>query len=402
MNINEKIVNVLRKIGGAETLPVGGVPYEHTDEKKTTKLGYFLLFLMISLGLAQGQGFIDGVASNIKDPQYFSPCTTYLQGLITSRGAEGYSGYYGYGDLASFNNCQFSPTEIKFDVPAVVNEAKPLAQGYFNKTKATQDAQTVLYHMQETARSAKDDYSMALSETTANIKTPVFDSTGIKGSVNLARQAVAEAESILAVAKGNESVARGTLVNFVNANKAPFLAAQASYENTMRLTELFRALLQFVLIAPLFIFALRRYFRSARVGSQFAIIWAGIAVLFALLFAEVLTLFIYRIIPMRLLQELFLFFAQFEFLVTIGRYLLLLAAPVIFGGIVYFIQKRAYNPAAVTMRAYKGRKCTGCSMKITESMRHCPVCGTVLKSVCVSCGKDRIAGLKFCDQCGKE
>jgi hypothetical protein len=159
-------------------------------------------------------------------------------------------------------------------------------------------------------------------------------------------------------------------------------------------------LLSLLFVLPLFLYALRRYFSWKREDSPYTIIVGALLGAFSVLLLQVVGMFLYEIIPRRIIQLLIEFFTQFAFLRYVLYYGSVLLVIVLFGGIVYYIQKTVFSREAVALRSLKDRKCPICSFSIDLSMKHCPKCGHRLQSECASCHGMRFEDLPVCHQCG--
>lgn len=395
------------------------VPYEEIQEKKTTKLGLVLLIIMVILGVWQGQGFISSLGSTIQDPQRISSCGQYLYNtlpradpsILWQQSQYGYSyapyttpAYqYGYDysyTKNSLTNCAYSRLEEKYTIPSIITQIRPIFNALQVLQEEVSQLQNSLYAVQSKIGNEKQNYSITLQEKEANEQNTVYDKNNIKTSLSdLEKERLSLQEQI--DAKQKEIDDKTTqITNIVVQNRSSIENLYAEYGSAMKLVLFERALLLLLLISPILYLTIRKYFKQKRENSEYSIIWAAIATIFAILFAQVAFGFIYEIIPHQLLQKLLAFFAQFAFLVVIGQYLLLLLTPVIFGGIVYVIQKKIYNKKAVMIRALKSHKCPSCTMSLHESDRYCPVCHYQIKEECLSCKGQRVVGLAYCPTCG--
>lgn len=381
------------------------VPYEEIQERKTTKLGFILLILMVIIGVSQGQSFIHALSQNIPSPQNISYCGYYLKNLVDTKvGPNTYGSYsmygnYGYGDISK---CQYSDLEIKYSIENIIEEINPLSEKSKSLQNELQTLNAALYASQNQINNEKQNYGISLQEKIAQEGLTVYDRSKIKSDLtqleiqydSLKRQIDSKNSEITENNNAISSVAQRNSTAIGNVFR--------EYSSKNKLVEFERALLLLLLISPVLYLTSKRYFRYKRENSQYTIIWAAVTTIFALLFAQVFFVFIYKVLPIELINKLLEFFAQFGFLVTIGQYILLFAVPAIFGGIVYWIQKKVYNKQAVMRRALKNHKCPSCEMTLRESDRYCPVCSYQIKEKCSNCGLDRIVGLAFCPSCGSK
>ena len=393
----------------ATETPKAFVPYEEVQEKNTTGLGYFLLIIMVVVGLWQGQGFIDSLKQNIPNPENISYCGSYLKTLVDSKNINNsynnYSYYanYGYGYGYNDNNlskCIYSNFEKKYSIENVINDIIPLQAKALTLQSTLQSLESQSYQVQSDINLQKQNYSISLQEKIAQENGTVYDKNSVKSGLSQAQIQYSTIGNQKAQTQADLNDVNKSIYDIAIKNSTAINNVFDEYSSAVKLVEFERALFLLLLISPVLFLTIRKYFKHKRENSQYTVIWSAVSIIFALLFMEVLFVFIYKIIPRELIAKLIAFFAQFAFLVTIGQYLLLFIGPVIFGGIVYWIQKKIYNKEAVMIRSLKNHKCPSCTMNLRESDRFCPVCHYQIKDKCVSCGGDRVVGLAYCPSCG--
>ena len=184
LNKTEKTKN------SAEEIDKPFAPYEEIQEKKTTKLGYILLIIMVIIGLWQGQGFISSLASNIPKPQDISYCGNYLKGLIASNGniKSNYSNYRNsyYGGIDNLPNCTYSEIENKYSLKNIVGEIMPLQSKVSVLQMELQNLDSQFYQVQNSINQQKQDYIIALQEKIAKEDGTVYDKSGVKSGLSQA------------------------------------------------------------------------------------------------------------------------------------------------------------------------------------------------------------------------
>lgn len=377
------------------------VPYEEIQERKTTKLGFFLLIVMVILGVSQGQGFIKALSRNIPNPQSISYCGFYLNDIIGAKNGVNKDYFsYRYNGSRDISVCPYSNIERNYGIENIIREITPYSQKTVSLEKDLRNLEDALRSVQIQINKEKQNYGISLQEKIAQEGTTVYDKSQIK--LGLAQLQIQEETLKTQINYKNSEIKQNNndLYNVVAKNATAIRNVFEDYASKTKLVEFERALLLLLLIAPALYFTLKKYLQYKRENSQYTIIWAAVTAIFALLFAQVFFRFIYKVLPVELINKLIEFFAQFSFLVTIGQYLLLFIVPVVFGTIVYWIQKKVYNKQAVMRRALKSHKCPSCEMALRESDRYCPVCNYQIKEKCNNCGLDRIVGLAFCPSCG--
>jgi hypothetical protein len=377
-------------------------PYEEVSEKKTTKLGYFLLLIMVILGVWQGQGFISSLASNIKSPDSMSSCAYYFKNIVDKKNnTDSYNQNYYYGYSGNgIKNCVYNTFEKENSFPAIVAEISPLVQKVETLNKSLEYSRNSSYNTSNSINNLKQNYNISLNEKIAGEGDTVYDKTEVKQGLSQNESRLDFINKNIAELESDIKQTNTQIENIVLRKEVSIQKAFSDYTKEVKWVDFERALLLFVLISPILYLSIKKYFKLKKENSQYSIIWAAISAIFALLFAQVFFAFIYKIIPHEFLAKLIRFFGQFSFLVTILQYLLLLLTPAIFGFVVYLIQKKVYNKEAVMIRSLKNHKCPACSMSLRESDRYCSVCHYQIKEKCLACNGDRTVGLKYCGNCG--
>jgi hypothetical protein len=359
---------------------------------------------MVIIGLWQGQGFISSLASNIPNPQNISYCGNYLKGLIASNGNinSNYSNYGNsyYGGIHNLSNCTYSEIENKYSLKNIVDEIIPLQTKVSALQKDLQNLESQSYQVQTSISQQKQDYTIALQEKIANEDGTIYDRLEVKSDLSQAELHSSNIKEQKTKIQSEVDGINKSILEIAIRNQTAINNVFDEYASAVRLVGLERSLLLFLLISPALFFTIKKYFKHKRENSQYTIIWAAISTIFALLFSQVFFAFIYKILPQELIVKLIQFFKQFAFLATLLQYLTLFIVPVIFGGIVYWIQKKVYNKEVVMIRSLKNHKCPSCTMNLRESDRYCPICHYQIKEKCTNCGGDRITGLAYCPSCG--
>lgn len=179
-----------------------------------------------------------------------------------------------------------------------------------------------------------------------------------------------------------------------------YLEAYEDYQNKNAWYE-FKVLGMFLLfVIPFFGLSTIWYLRAKRKDSPYAIIATSVMSAAAILFLQVVLRFLYDVFPMKWIEriiDIFMTVPLLRFFIYYGSIALVIA---IFGGIVYIIQKRVFNPKRVSLRRIKQGECPRCSYKFHRDDRHCPICSLQLKTKCSACENERLAHTSYCSTCG--
>ncbi len=380
-------------------------PYEEISEKKTTTLGYFLLFIMVILGVWRGQGFITSVSDFIKSPEPISICGQYLNSKIadvsdTVTPVYSYPYYYSYYNN-NLDSCVYSSIEKLNNIPLVMEQIIPLQKEEDDLQQKLNNLNNSLSSAGVDLQNAQGNYSVTLTEKIANVP-PSIDGNATKNNFILTSNQLdslkKERDQVISSIKEIDD----KIVKIAKDNSGEIKATFAEFDRETRVVDFERALLLFLLITPALYFCLRKYLALKKENSQYTIIWTAVSLIFAILFAQVSFQFVYQLIPREFITFIINIIHSFRFLLPLSYYALLLLVPILFGWIVYVIQKRVYNKKAVMIRALKNHKCPDCSMLLRNEDRFCPVCHFQIKETCSKCNGQRIVGLAFCPICGEK
>lgn len=359
-----KIFNLFAK----KEMPADGVLKNvEIDSKRTSKLGYFFLILMVWFGVWQGANLLSSIQSSLYEPQPLSSCFYNVQSRISNITSSApydlvkpyYTGYYE-------SNCTYSQLEISQNFPAFYDQIS---------TKLRQESDLKI---------KVQDLEYKISNATYNRDI----------DINTAKKDLETAKAELAIVSKD-------VTDAVKLKKYDIQAIEDGYNKSINVFNLEKFALSFVLVFPLFYLAYRKYFKEKDKNSEYAVIWAGVFAIFSLIFAWVILEFIYKIFPKEILAKIIEFFKEFGFLLVAFNWLSFILVPLFFGFLIYIIQKKFYNEKAVAIRAIKNGECPKCASKYDKAMNFCPVCAYQYKNKCTNCGEMRMIGANYCQSCGK-
>ena len=399
--------------GKTNEAPKSGAGHEEVSEKRTTKVGYLLLFFMGLFIVIIGQTIFSDIGRIPNQPEGLSSCSREFAALLDSRWVDApithtdvyATGYdeirdtYQVDDLTK-QQCRFSRYEEASGAAATLRAAYPDLKRYYALEDPINRVERDLNTLKPERTLKQEAYDISLQERQAGIPTPVMDSEQAGSSLKTDTQAVMRLESerkvLLSERAAILDAIRGTASGFETERqqaKELYLSAYNRYRIKV-------FLLSLLFVLPLFLYALKRYFSWKREDSPYTIIVGALLGAFSVLLLQVVGMFLYEIIPRRIIELLIEFFTQFAFLRYVLYYGSVLLVIALFGGIVYYIQKTVFSKEAVALRSLKDRKCPICSFSIDLSMKHCPKCGHRLQSECASCHGLRFEDLPVCHQCG--
>lgn len=197
--------------------------------------------------------------------------------------------------------------------------------------------------------------------------------------------------------------------DYVLDNKAAFQEAKKSYTFWQPFKE-FGYVLRFVLpLLLLFGFfyyrSKRRELRDEQYNPVVKIISTHISLILILPVIWYTLYIVYHVLPKTLLRQII------DYLISIGllsilNYLAIAAVVLIFGALIYFIQKRTIEHKKIASKknikkVISFSLCPNCSNKVDYARPYCPYCGEELLSACTLCEEMTIKRLPYCQNCGK-
>ncbi|MBP9697950.1 MAG: hypothetical protein KBD65_02060 [Candidatus Moranbacteria bacterium] len=378
----------------------GAIPYEEISEKRTTKIGYVLLIIMAAFIIWIGQTVFDDL-SNIPDaPRQVSSCASKLSALLKeSRPSYDYESYGYSGGALEKRECVWSEYDEQSGVKQMITSVYPkLSEYYTNQRRLSVIERSVIDAEQKRSRSGSD-YDLSLQERQAAVPG-VIDQERAQTDVLSAQQQLTtladEKAALVMKQNGILSDLRATLPGYADA----YDQDQHLYETAYNWYRFRIFLLMLLFVAPFFALSLRKYLVYKKTNSPYTIIAGAVLAAMSVLSLQVVGVFLYEIIPRRLLKLLLDFFAEVAALRYVLYYGSVLLVIGLFGGIVYYIQKKIFNRTAVALRHLKDRKCPVCAFSIDMSMKYCPKCAHQLRAECVACHESRLKDLPVCEHCG--
>jgi predicted RNA-binding Zn-ribbon protein involved in translation (DUF1610 family) len=160
-----------------------------------------------------------------------------------------------------------------------------------------------------------------------------------------------------------------------------------------------------ILIISILVYAniKRKELNSKEYNPVIKIISVHISVLLSLPLIFYTLNLVYHVIPKTLLKNLIEFLYEIG-LISILNYLTIFIAVLVFGYIIYFLQKRSAKNRTLSIDKNKQKhiamsKCPKCLNRVDFSKPYCPHCANELLVECQNCHKETIKGLNFCHHC---
>jgi hypothetical protein len=368
----------------------GGGGYAETSEKKTTLLGYILLFVMFVFLVGVGQTVFGDLRSLVDRPERPTNCAQ----RIVNSGVEDFRCNTNRADCG----CNFNDIDRDAGLQSVIAESLTELARIDTLNDAISDLDREISVAERSRQAAERQYELQLNEQQAGVDTII--EPGQEAAIVALRADVTalQAERASLVAE------RSALVSEVEPRfvelEASYDAAVEMYERELVVYKLIVFLLSLLFIVPVFVFALRKYLKAKRADSPYTIIFTAFMAAAAILLLQVVLMFLYEILPLEWLESVLTFLVSVPFFRFIFYYAMVALVVALFGGIVFFIQRRIFNEKRVALRRLKKNECPRCTFTIHHRDKHCPGCGLTLREPCATCGEHRSAHTEYCSHCG--
>ena len=378
------MVNLNSKLNEQEQ---GIEEYEEVTEKKTSKLGNVVLIILAIFLLIIGQKVFSDVKGIPEEPVHPAFCTQTYSDVDLLR------------ESNFARTCHFTETDRKFNVEKNFKDVEQEINSIILLNKEINDIKNQINSNERELDRLLGRYDVGLQEIMVG-EEPIIDKPVIKASVASLNEKIASLNQELAV----KTLERDDKLNIIEPKlfvlKSSYEQAMDYYNNKMAWFNFIVFLLKLAFVLPLFGLSLYYYFKLKKNNSPNTIIAASVLAASSLLFAQVVLIFLYEILPMEWLIRIFREIMEITALKYIIYYGTAFLAIAIFGGIVYYIQKKVFDSKKVAIRRLKDNKCPNCSFSLIESYDFCPKCGRRLKAQCSNCGKMKIKDLPYCPFCG--
>ncbi|MEX2033056.1 MAG: zinc ribbon domain-containing protein [Candidatus Colwellbacteria bacterium] len=382
-------------------------------EKQTPRAGWLLLIIMFVVGLFFGWRALDDLARLPDQPEPLSSCSyNYETGYLIESPVRPvnlpplynkdayYDSYYEYDQ--SDLRCQFNEIEEANGVSAIWSEREPLAKEKNNLDREFGDITASLNDVQAQIDRLINEYSVGLEEQKLGVGEPIFPTGSARSNLNALR--AEEQELIRQKDDLGSQIGEldGQIKSIDERLKETYKPIFEEQNKRLRWYEFKVFLLQFLFTLPLFWFSFRWYLRFHRKDSPYTVIALGILGVSSILFLKVILFWFWGLFLAQVFEVIIRWFTQYEIIRTLAFYLGMMLSFVVFGGAVYLLQKRVFDPRRVAIRRFRAKQCPHCRTNLDLAVFYCPNCGSQLKEKCEKCGQARFIGLPNCPSCGTQ
>jgi predicted RNA-binding Zn-ribbon protein involved in translation (DUF1610 family) len=372
-----------------------GGGYTEISEKRTSKLGYLLLVALFVFIIIIGQTIFSDISKIPERP--IGP--TYCSGQ--------YSGGPYSEELNHLKNfhqkptCRFNDMDREFGLDVLVANLEPEIGIIVSYNKQISSKNSQIYQNERQMSELLSAYGISLQETIAGEEEVLMDKPEIKGQYTELRNENEKLRSELLELEAGRDAEIAKIEPKIKELKDAYSKAQDTYSTRLSYYNLKVFLLKLLFILPFFGASLRYYLKYKKIDSPYTIIVTSIFYASTILFLQIVLTFLYNILPRKWFGQIFSFLMSVSILRYVVYYGVTIIVILILGGVVYYIQKKIYDPKRVAMRHLKDSKCPSCSISLSLSEDFCPNCGRRIKTKCPHCGKMRYTDLPHCPACGK-
>jgi len=358
-------------------------------ERKTPGAGLVLLILMFIAGMYFGWFALDDLARVPTAPpdlsicgyRYQTPGNYYPSTPISSPIAEpAYDGdtsfrkmpYYS-GD--SSKNCVFNDLETLNQIPERI------------KSRIVWEDKLALIYPELTT--LENQYQMGLEERQANLQKNIYPITP-------------EIQDRIVALRAERTEYEAEIKKIDKELNEAYKPVFAEHNKRLRWYEFKVFAIQFLFVLPLFFFVLKQYLKFLKKDSPYTIIWMGVLAVAGLLLLRVMLFWFWGLFLARIIEVLWRWIQKSELIRSLVFYLGMVLSFAVFGGAVYYLQKKIFDPIRVTIRRFRLKQCPHCQTNLDLSQNYCPQCGYQLKEKCAVCGNMRFKDLPVCQYCGNK
>jgi hypothetical protein len=366
---------------------VQSVQEETVSERQTTKIGYVMLFLMVVFVVGIAQTIFFDLGQLVAAPDRPDTCVQRFADDNYVR--------------TTVPVCSFGEIDSQMGIDRLITDIKPTFEQVVARNVTIDNLEDDQRRLEREIVTQERAYELSLQETIAD-EQELFEANQIQLTISQLRNDKAAVDTSLASTKNN----RAQLVVSYAAKRGELRTmydfAEAEYDRQYGWYRFQVFLLMLVFVVPFFAVTTRYYLKLKRANSPHTIIAGAAMIAAALLFLQVVLLFLYEIIPSYWIEVIFSFFLSMPLLRYVLYYGSIVVIIGVFGGIVYFIQKRIYDPLRVARRALKHSQCPRCDFSITRHDTYCANCALVLRHECHVCSQSRSSHLPVCATCGDD
>jgi len=376
------------KIGNSPRKAIGFEP----EDKPTPTAGKLLLLIMAVLLIFLGMQGLKDIGNIPTKPETLSYCAS-----------SGINATDSYIESGSSNACKFSKYEVKHKIPEIYQKYSSTTKEAANLNKQKNSINSQIYQIDNQILAAQREYDLSLQENIAN------ENTRIGQTPDQLRQRVqslqAQKQNLQLSLAPIDAQLNKLQPSITSANKeleAAVKKAKDDYNHDKAIYSLKVFLIQSLFVFPLFFAFLKLYLNLKAKDSPHTVIATTLVGVSGLFVLGISVTYLWSTFLQEILEEVFKLIANLPIFRTVFYYIAMLLIIAIFGGAVYHLQKKIFDPARVQLRRLRAKKCPYCEFPFGFTKDFCPSCGKQLMEKCQKCANQRYTIMRHCPNCGSE
>lgn len=365
------------------------------EDKPTPTLGKLLLIIMAGLLIALGTYGLNDIRNIPQKPTPLSYCSRTYDSSY-----KGYSSNYYDLELSQSANCNFSKYEINHKIPEIYKKYESSNKELAELNKQKNSFQTQINQLDNQIVASQREYDLSLQENIANEQRVGLNPEQHRQRIKNLQDQKQNLLTNLSTVNSKIQALDPTLKAASEEIRIASEKAQKDYNHDRAIYNFKVFIIQALFVFPIFAFFLKLYFNLKAKDSPHTII-ATTLVAVSGLFAFGITLtYLWSSFLQDILSEIFKLIADFPLFRTLFFYVAMLVVIAVFGGSVYHLQKKIFDPTRVLLRRLRSKKCPFCEFPFGFSKSYCPSCGKQLMEKCKNCSNLRYTIMKHCPNCG--
>ncbi|MEK7508109.1 MAG: hypothetical protein AAB602_03445, partial [Patescibacteria group bacterium] len=368
--------------------------FEET-ERRTPKAGIILLIVMFIAGISFGWRALDDLGRVPKHPEVLSSCSygfqsAYVSGSLVepAEPIELYREYsakpYYYDSVDRYSKCQFSELEKKYSIPSLFDERNPIQKELTEISKQISSVENSIQQVRQQINRLTGEYGVGLQEAQGGVPAPVFPTDqsqqSLKALQTQERQLLAQKSDLEAQSTSLKASLKIVDDKIREAYKPVFKDQNV----LLRWYDFWVFLLQLAFVLPFFWIVFRAYIHLHRKNSPYTVIFTAMLAVASALLLRVVLFWFWDLFLEEVLRTIWRWIQNFRILRSIVFYGGMLLSFAIFGGGVYYLQKRIFDPRRVAIRRFRAKQCPQCQTSLDISGMYCPNCGYHLREKCAA------------------
>lgn len=365
------------------------VAWEELSEKQTTKLGYFLLFLMFWAIIWSAQWTLNIIGNLVDRPHNVPYC---VENMIDTFEKNYSREYYKH-------NCKLISKNPEFNLKTEFNNLIPAYSQILSYNKEISEYKSKIRNIDYNYDRNREEYNTTLIEKIAKEKSWLYDSKQITNIISNDRKKILIYKKSINKLELKIKNIKNKYNSQLKEFKIKVEQVKDAYKTAYLWYKFIIALLSFGFIIIVFSVLYNIYVKQKIKNSPNTIIFSIATFAYGLVFLQISFMFIWDIIPHKFLEYLGKIFGIFTPLIYIVQFLWPILIIATFGFMVYKIQKRLYAPENVLKRFIKEKKCPDCGNGVDFAKPFCPLCSYEIQVKCKICWNLNVKWMPFCSSC---